>query len=396
MAGPRREINVDGLAPPPGHSAHAVAAGDFCFLASAGPYDAQGNVVGEGDIAAQARQTCENIKTALEANDMGFGDIIDFKVSLLDCDDRPAINPMRQEFFGEPRSTSTLVGVNELPRPGVKLEVDAFAYKATSGAPAREELIPPGFATPLSHYTHIVKCGDYAWLAAVANDKDWNIIGGDDIAEQTRVTLTNMKRKLNAIDMDFEDISSVIVYLTNVDDRQKVSAVREEFFGAHRPASTLFEVKLAVPMLNVEIEAACYKPSGSAPKRKEIRLPQLNEPISHYTDAVQAGDFLHLAGAGPWTGDLELVGGDDIAAQCDQTLSNLGKILKAANMDFGDIVKANFYLLDINDQEKIDPVRQKYFGSAKPASHVLGIQKFALPGMRVEIDAIAYKPGSGG
>ena len=95
MAGPRREIHIDGLAPPPGHSAHAVAAGDFCFLASAGPYDSDGKLVGGDDVGAQARQACENIRTALESNNMGFADIIDFKVSLLDCDDRPAINPIR-------------------------------------------------------------------------------------------------------------------------------------------------------------------------------------------------------------------------------------------------------------------------------------------------------------
>ena len=46
---------------------------------------------------------------------------------LTDVDDRPAINPVRQEFFGETRPASTLVEVSRLAIPGAKIEVEAVA-----------------------------------------------------------------------------------------------------------------------------------------------------------------------------------------------------------------------------------------------------------------------------
>jgi enamine deaminase RidA (YjgF/YER057c/UK114 family) len=48
----------------------------------------------------------------------------------------------------------------------------------------------------------------------------------------------------------------VVVYLTDVDDRGKINPIRQRYFGAHRPASTLVEVSaLVAPELKVEIEA---------------------------------------------------------------------------------------------------------------------------------------------
>ena len=48
-------------------------------------------------------------------------------VYLTDVDDRPAINPVRKEFFGETRPASTLVEVSRLAIPGIKIEVEAVA-----------------------------------------------------------------------------------------------------------------------------------------------------------------------------------------------------------------------------------------------------------------------------
>jgi len=47
------------------------------------------------------------------------------------------------------------------------------------------------------------------------------------------------------------------------------------------------------------------------------------------------------------------------------------------------------YLTDIDDRPKINPVRQQYFGDARPASTLIEISRLALPGAKVEIDVIA-------
>ncbi len=398
MGAPKKEIRIATAGEPISHYTDGVLCGDLLFLSGQVGVDGENNVVGVGDPAAQSEQMHKNIKAVLDAAGMGFENIVNFEAFLPNTDDRPKINPARQKNFGDFRPASTLVECSALAFPELLVEAECMAYKPSDGGAPRKELRLDGFPTPLSHYTDVVDCGDFAFLAgACPFDADGGIVGGDDIRAQARVALENLRKMLASVDMGFEDVARVIVFLPNVHDRHAVNELRQEFFGEHRPASTLIGIpRLAVPGMNIEIESVAYKPKSGGPKRKEIRLAQLNEPISHYTDGVQCGDFLFLSGAGPWTGDLELVGGDDIAAQCDKTLSNLGEILAAASMGFEDVVKVTVYLDDVADRTIINPVREKYFGNSRPASTLIAIDEFALEGMRIEIDAVAYKPGSGG
>ena len=65
----------------------------------------------------------------------------------------------------------------------------------------------------------------------------------------------------------------------------------------------------------------------------------------------------------------------------------------AIPVGFADILKVTVYLTDVNDRTKINPVRQEYFGNARPASTLIGINELAIPGMKVEIEAVVGLPG---
>jgi reactive intermediate/imine deaminase len=126
--------------------------------------------------------------------------------------------------------------------------------------------------------------------------------------------------------------------------------------------------------------------------REEIRVPELAEPISHYTDAVRAGELLFVSGFVPVDGEGRLVGGDDVVAQTRQVLSNLGVVLAAAGATFADVVKVTVYLTDIADRVRINPVRQEVFGDARPASTLVEVSALAVPGAKLEIEAVALIP----
>jgi reactive intermediate/imine deaminase len=127
-------------------------------------------------------------------------------------------------------------------------------------------------------------------------------------------------------------------------------------------------------------------------EREEIRVPSLAEPISHYTDAVRAGDLLFVSGFVPVDGEGNLVGGDDVVVQARQVLSNLGAVLAAAGATFADVVKVTVYLTDIADRARINPVRQEVFGEARPASTLVEVSALAVPGAKLEIEAVALIP----
>jgi 2-iminobutanoate/2-iminopropanoate deaminase len=89
--------------------------------------DAGGRVVGE-DMVAQARHVFAIMEQVLAAAGAGAADVVKVTVYLLDIDDRPKINPVRQEFFGETRPASTLVEVSRLAVDGALLEIEAVAH----------------------------------------------------------------------------------------------------------------------------------------------------------------------------------------------------------------------------------------------------------------------------
>jgi len=126
--------------------------------------------------------------------------------------------------------------------------------------------------------------------------------------------------------------------------------------------------------------------------RREITLDGLADPISHYTDAVVAGELLFISGLVGVDGEGALVGGDDVAAQARQVFENMRAVLDEAGCRFEDVVKVTVYLTDVDDRPKINPVRQEVFGHARPASTLVEVSGLAIPGAKVEIEAIALIP----
>jgi 2-iminobutanoate/2-iminopropanoate deaminase len=130
----------------------------------------------------------------------------------------------------------------------------------------------------------------------------------------------------------------------------------------------------------------------SEKKRQEFRVAGLSEPLSHYTDAVRWGDMLFVSGIAPLDRAGRLVG-DDAAAQTRQIFENMKRILDAAGASFRDVLRVTVYLTDVNDRKAINPVRQEYFGDVRPASTLIEVSDLAVPGMKVEIEAIFGLPG---
>src|SRR5258708_18913310 len=121
--------------------------------------------------------------------------------------------------------------------------------------------------------------------------------------------------------------------------------------------------------------------------RQEFRVEGLNEPVSHYTDAVRWGDLLFISGLAPLDQKSRLVGGDDVAKQTRQIFENMAKILAAGDAGFEDVLRVTVYLTDIADRAKINPVRQEFFGTTRPPSTLSGVSALVVPGVKVQIEA---------
>jgi reactive intermediate/imine deaminase len=112
-------------------------------------------------------------------------------------------------------------------------------------------------------------------------------------------------------------------------------------------------------------------------------------PGGVYSSGIRVGNLVFLSGFGPFDSERRLIGPGDPAAQTEQTLLNMRLMLESVGATFDNVVRWTTYLLDIRHLAAVNEVKRKYFNEPYPASTSLGVASFAIPGMLLEIDAIA-------
>jgi len=123
-------INPEGLPTPPTYTHVIIAAGSkTVFVVGQEPEDAQGNLVGPGDLAAQARQVFANLRRALAAAGAHHRQVANITIYVVHH--RPeylsVIEQARAWLFGDHKPADTVVGVETLARSEYLIEVDAIA-----------------------------------------------------------------------------------------------------------------------------------------------------------------------------------------------------------------------------------------------------------------------------
>lgn len=125
-------------------------------------------------------------------------------------------------------------------------------------------------------------------------------------------------------------------------------------------------------------------------KRKRISTANAPAAIGPYSQAILAGDTLYCSGQiaiNPETGRMQ---NGSIEAETEQVLENIGAALKAAGMEYTNVVRCTVYLADIADYAQMNEVYTRYFSKAPPAREAVEVS--AIPrDARVEISCIAVK-----
>jgi 2-iminobutanoate/2-iminopropanoate deaminase len=82
----------------------------------------------------------------------------------------------------------------------------------------------------------------------------------------------------------------------------------------------------------------------------------------------------------------------DVEAQTEQVLKNIQAILEAAGSNLQHVLRCGVFLIDIGEFQKMNGVYSRMFGTHRPARTTVQVAGLPGPGLRVEIDAIAYRP----
>jgi enamine deaminase RidA (YjgF/YER057c/UK114 family) len=122
-------VNPPELSSPPGYSHVAeVRGGRLVYISGQVALDAQGKLVGKGDLEAQADQVFRNLGLALASVGCTARNVVKFTVFMRDAKDLAAYRRARDRFMGDgPRPASTLVEVSKLASEDFLIEVEAVA-----------------------------------------------------------------------------------------------------------------------------------------------------------------------------------------------------------------------------------------------------------------------------
>lgn len=125
----RKELSPKSIPDPrPRYTQGILAEGKrLLFIAGQTGVDADNNVVGKGDAAAQTEQVLKNMKAVLDEAGASFADIVKITTYITDPRFRDDINPARRKYLGDNPPASTLVVVSGLANPDYLVEIEAIA-----------------------------------------------------------------------------------------------------------------------------------------------------------------------------------------------------------------------------------------------------------------------------
>ena len=127
---PREQVSSQKIGKPSGHFSQATmveAKGRLIFISGMLAKLADGTIAGVGDIEAQTRQVCENLKSAVEAAGGTMDDICRVDVYVRNMEQFDTIHKVRRDYFSEPPPASTMVEVTKMTSPDALIEINAIA-----------------------------------------------------------------------------------------------------------------------------------------------------------------------------------------------------------------------------------------------------------------------------
>ena len=393
-----------------GPYSQTVAFSHYNHFSAQLPIDPTSEKIVAGGAKEQAGQCLKNIKAILESINHVMDDVVRMTINLKNISDIDAVYETSATFFSDYVPTRTTVAVAALPMNAlVQIEVLITNGEGTiPDAPQAGNLIKitkntdnaprNAFSTQIvafSHYNNI--------SAQLPIDPSSGKLVAGGIKAQTGQCLKNIKAILESIDIPFDDIVKVTIFLKNFSDIEAVNEVYSTFFPdsaiarsvAYVPARTTVAVS-ALPMdALVQIEAVVSHGGGTPPQAVEDRhglIIKANNTAqapmnSLSTQTVAFSHYNHISAQLPLDPNTGKTVAGGIREQAEQCLKNVKVILESIDHAMEDVVKVNIFLKNIQDIDAVDEVYRTFFPCGTPARRTVAVS--ALPGNALlQIDAV--------
>ncbi len=353
-----------------------ILTGDTLYCAGAGSRDPKTGEHPEG-FEAQVKQSLENLGAVLKSAGLDFSDVVNSNVYITDIKNFQVMNKVYKTYFAKNPPARTTIAVPALPG-GSQVEITFIVSRNKNQKYIYPEGINP---TPNDLYSMGVLIGDTLYLSGQGSRQyKTKEFPPGEFEAHVKQTLDNLGAVLKAAGMDFSNVVKSNVYLTDMNQFQRMNEVYKTYFKSDPPARTTVGVNALPFEIPLEIAFVASKAKSSA---SNIVRPEGDKPNPVLSPGVLIGNMLFPSGkAGFAEGGVQ--------AQVKEVMDGLGQVLKTAGMDFSNVVEGKVYLADINDYAQMNEVYRSYFKTDPPARTCIAVSKLVRDS-KVEITLVAAK-----
>ncbi len=252
----------------------------------------------------------------------------------------------------------------------------------TENAP--DNLGPYSQTVAFSHYNNI--------SAQLPIDPKSGKIAGNNVKEQTKQCLANIKAIVESIDHVLDDVVKITIFLRNIADIDAVDEVYTKFFQNYLPTRTIVAVA-ALPITDalVQIEAVISNGEGTPPQEacdlKIVAKNTENAPKGLYSQTVAFSHYNNLSAQLPINPKSGKIVSGDVKEQAEQCLNNIKAILESIGHVMDDVVKTTIFIKNISDIEAVNEVCAKFFPGYVPARTIFNASALPMDAL-VQIDTV--------
>jgi len=246
----------------------------------------------------------------------------------------------------------------------------------------------------LGPYTHTVAFSHYNNISAqLPIDPKTGKIVGNDVKEQTKQCLANIKAIIESTDHVMDDAVKITIFLKNLSDIDALDEVYTTFFPIYVPTRTTVAVA-ALPMdALVQIEAVVSNGVGTPPQEScdliKVARNTENAPksLGPYTQTVAFSHYNNISAQLPIDPKSGKIVAGGVKEQAGQCLNNIKAILESIDHPMDDIVKITIFLKNISDIDSLNEVYATFFPSYVPARTTVTVSDLPMDAM-VQIEAV--------
>lgn len=374
-----------------------VRAGEVTFVAqdARGPHGSTGDA---RDARGQARQTLENLRTALREVGQDLDNVVSLWVLLANYDHADAVASVLDEYFPSPQQAYPAVcflGVTGLDG-GCAVRMDAVA----SDSQDRSQISVSGVPLSKGSRCHGVRLGNLHFLSGV--DAGGQAATGADLyaamARQVNTILDRTEAILKSQGLALSDVFRNYNFLCRMPDPSAKAAhrdTRRQRLGTiFKPEEFPAQTRIGIRTLDQNILQRSVFVATSDRGKAYVSSDKVRMTPGVFSQSVRVGDWLFIAGQDSIGLDQQTIGAGDLVMQTNVSMMHIKDIVEAAGGTLDDVVKTTVYLLEGQDRSLFASTYQRFFKTQKrsqwmPAGLTLGVEDLA-PDCLVEIDAVAY------